>query len=133
MATVDYDNVLQIWDQNGQLLASKKIHTEDVNNISFSPDGEMIVSASDDGTVKLWNTQGELLETFTEHNGEVVNGVFTPDGEMIASASFDDTIKLWNLDGQLITSIASDIANVGNTFEIYFHPDGSHKRIVFDQ
>ncbi|MGK7872457.1 MAG: hypothetical protein AB4426_03850 [Xenococcaceae cyanobacterium] len=78
-----------------------------VNGISFSPDGKMIASASDDGTVKLWNRDGQLLRTLEEHTDRVNNIRFSPDGKMIASASDDGTVKLWYLDGTLLKTIAN--------------------------
>ena len=41
-----------------QLLRTLKGHTQGVQGVSFSPDGEIIATASLDNTVKLWNKHG---------------------------------------------------------------------------
>jgi WD40 repeat protein len=32
-------------------------HSGDVNSVAYSPDGQYIVSGSDDSTVKIWDAQ----------------------------------------------------------------------------
>ena len=71
-------------------------HRAWVRSVSFSPDGETLASASDDGTVKLWTVEGEELQTLEGHRGRVRSVRFSPDGETLASANSDGTVNLWN-------------------------------------
>ena len=72
-------------------------HQSWVYNAQFSPDGQYIVTASDDKTAKIWHSSGELVATLSGHQGDVRNAQFSPDGQSIVTASWDNTAKVWNL------------------------------------
>jgi WD40 repeat protein/energy-coupling factor transporter ATP-binding protein EcfA2 len=119
--SVDKHNTVKLWSIEGQLLHTLKGHTDDINNIEFSPDGQTIASASDDKTVKLWNVEGQLLHTLEGHTDQVNSVAFSPDGQTIASASYDGTVELWNLRGRsidIIDGYPDDMRSV------VFSPDG---------
>ncbi|XZF65819.1 MAG: nSTAND1 domain-containing NTPase [Gloeotrichia echinulata DVL01] len=65
-------------------------HAQQVNAISFSPDGKFLASASDDQTIKLWGRDGELIRTIRGNN-RVTAIAFSPTGLLVA-ASGD---KIW--------------------------------------
>ena len=100
-------------------------HYGGVLGVKFSPDGEMIASASADNTIKLWKRDGSLLATLDEkhggHKGSVNAVAFSPDGQLLASASIDNTIKLWKRDGSLWKTIQGDKDGVHT---VAFSPDG---------
>jgi WD40 repeat protein len=100
-------------------------HYGDVLGVKFSPDGEMIASASADNRIKLWKRNGSLLATLGEkrggHKGSVNAVAFSPDGQLLASASVDNTIKLWQRDGTLEKTIQGDKDGVN---AVAFSPDG---------
>ncbi|MEM8639829.1 MAG: hypothetical protein AAGG51_13585 [Cyanobacteria bacterium P01_G01_bin.54] len=71
-------------------------HQDRVKSVIFSPDGNYIVSSSDDKTLRLWDLDGNPVgEPFLGHHDAVRSTVFSPDGESIASGSDDKTLRLW--------------------------------------
>lgn len=72
-------------------------HKDAVNNIAFSPDGRLVVTASSDNTARLWdNETGKPLGDIMQHKNIVNHAVFSPDGHMVVTSSSDKTARLWN-------------------------------------
>ncbi|WP_414583838.1 hypothetical protein [Scytonema sp. PCC 10023] len=83
-------------------------HQGAVRGVSYSPDGELLASGSEDDTVKLWKKNRTLLFTFKGHHNNIWSVSFSHDGNILASASDDGTIKLWNVkNGILIRTITA--------------------------
>ncbi len=110
LASGSMDSTVKLWklepsptvidtsaSHSSQLLRTLKGHAQGLVRVSFSPDGEIIATASMDNTVKLWNKNGILLTTLTGHTGIVTGVSFSPDGTFLVSASHDQTAILWNV------------------------------------
>src|SRR5258708_1431741 len=80
----------------GNLLLTYRGHTDKVDHLAWSPDGQRIASGSDDETVQVWDTaNGSHSLTYHGHT-LVVNAVsWSPDGTHIASGSRDQTVQVW--------------------------------------
>lgn len=96
-------------------------HSDVLWGLSFSPDGQLIASASRDRTVKLWRPNGTLVTTLVGHHDSVTSVAFTPDSQLIASGSWDGTVKLWHRDGTLRETLRG---HVGHVYSVNFSPDG---------
>jgi hypothetical protein len=72
-------------------------HTFEINSAQFSPDGNYIVTASEDGTVNIWNlTSGKLLQDLEGHTNGVNSAQFSRDGKSILVTSGDHKTMLWD-------------------------------------
>ena len=75
-------------------------HTGQVGCVTFSLDGKLLVSGSDDMTVKLWDMQtGGVIKTFHGHTCWVWSVSLSIDCTRIASGSglADSTVRLWDI------------------------------------
>ena len=101
-------------------------HTDWTFALSFSVDGETLVSGSEDHTVGLWDVYtGELKGLLDEHRDDVNSVAFSPDGKVLASGSSDGTIQLWNVDIGRISAVLKGPARFPEKVNaIAFSPDG---------
>lgn len=96
-------------------------HDDAVWGVSFSPDGTLLASASNDQTVKLWQTDGTLLRTLKGHRDRLTSVSFSPNGRLLVSSSSDKTAKIWTLGGNELATLNGHTDAVQSAT---FSPDG---------
>ncbi len=63
-------------------------HESSVNSAQFSPDGQQVVTASDDKTARLWDaSSGKPIGEPMKHDTTVYSAQFSPDGQRVVTAS----------------------------------------------
>jgi WD40 repeat protein len=119
-----------------------------VLHLAFTPDGQTLLSAGEDGTVRLWDVKkARPLGTLAGHKGAVRRLFLAPSGQFCASASDDGSVKLWDLTthaeratlpapaSQFGLAFAPDsksvaIAPKGETLQIFAVPGGGLPRCL---
>ncbi|MDJ0676810.1 MAG: TIR domain-containing protein [Calothrix sp. MO_167.B42] len=72
-------------------------HEGTVFDVAWSPDNQIIATASGDTTIRFWHVKDRknLPPIQAGKDNEVYSISFSPDGKTIAFASDDNTVKLW--------------------------------------
>jgi WD40 repeat protein len=90
-------DVAQVIDATrGGPLVTYTGHTQAVKDVSWSPTGRYIVSASHDGTAQIWAAPtARHVYTYKGHTNLVLTAAWSHTGGYIASGGFDDTVQVW--------------------------------------
>jgi WD40 repeat protein len=98
-------------------------HHESVNDVSYSPDGTLIATASADKKIKLWDaTSRKLLNDLEGHSGPVSAIDFSPDSALLASCGENNEAFIWHVQsGRLIHALRGHESGVNS---VAFSPDG---------
>jgi WD40 repeat protein/serine/threonine protein kinase len=86
------------WQRQAHLnLQTLRGHTGGVRSAAFSPDGQLIVTGSDDQTARVWvAAAGKELLKLEGHTNAVNSVAFSSNGRWIVTASFDQTARVWD-------------------------------------
>ncbi len=101
-----------------------KAHKGSITSISYSPDGKILASGSEDNTIKLWSMpEGKLIKVLKGHYKYVSSMCFSPDGKILISGGADKKINFWEVsDGKLLKSLSEHKESIKS---ISISPDGN--------
>jgi WD40 repeat protein len=111
-----------IGDDYNFLLATLH-HSDRINVLAFSPNGQTVLTGSSDHTARLWDVHsGRETTPSLQHDGAVTSAAFSPNGLTILTGSFDAHARLWEArTGRLLRSLPL----FGNGDHVGFSSDGS--------
>lgn len=98
-----------------QLIGTLTGHQEYINSIAFTPNGQMLISGSDDNKIKIWELHlsdskssakpkelASVKATLTDHNTDILSLAvsdkhwqFAASYPLLVSGSWDSQIKIW--------------------------------------
>lgn len=86
-----------LWSvQDGTVTGALTNHMDSVTDAGFSPDGNLVVTASKDGRVRVWDWRKGEVTLELSHPGWVRSAHFSPDGKRILTLSTNEA-RVWDL------------------------------------
>ncbi|MEO0843567.1 MAG: CHAT domain-containing protein, partial [Cyanobacteria bacterium J06643_5] len=119
------ENVNSIREYN--ILSS---HDSQVNSVSFSDDGKLLASASQDNTIKIWRRDGKLLQTLTEPKDGIFSVIFSPDNQFIITGSFGNTVSLWRYNSRTGLFTKNPVVTITEPEELWAVAFNPNKNII---
>lgn len=128
IVSTSWDNTIRKWDIETQNQLYVLNSEEPINYVSYSPDGQLIAIAMDNGYIYIMDAAtGNFLSVLEGHLGKVSSALFSHDGKRIVSASDDLTVRIWDV----ATGETIRVLNGANAFNFAaFSPDDRY--IVFN-
>lgn len=89
-------------------------HKKGITSVAFSPDGQEILTGSNDGSAYLWESaSGRLRLPLTGHKGGVTCIAFSPDNTLVITGSHDKLVRVWERQsGTLKYTLEGHIASI---------------------
>lgn len=104
------DGNIYLWDTALNSVIQTFIgHTDVVTALTFSTNGQYLVSGSANGEIIIWNVStGMEIQRLSGHDEQIWSVYYSPDNQSLVSASADNTIRIWNVEtGKLTHELVS--------------------------
>ncbi|MGK7913260.1 MAG: hypothetical protein AB4050_17540 [Synechococcus sp.] len=139
LATISLNNVVQLWDLEGNQVdkffielqgnqvdelspVEEEAKVPNPQELQFNRDGNIIAISFDNGTVQLWGRENEWTELSTEETSRIVRP-FRAAGDTFAILSDNGSIQRWNVSAREWDELTTNEKS-GIPHEFLFSPDG---------
>ncbi|MGK7947186.1 MAG: WD40 repeat domain-containing protein, partial [Microcystaceae cyanobacterium] len=99
ISTIDSDGKIKIEGIQTKNMSEKNLKDYpylEVNDLSISPNQELLASAGKEGDIMIWSLKtGKRINLFKDHIGEVLKVSFDSTSQKLVSAGEDNTIRVW--------------------------------------
>jgi len=119
---------IRVWDvSSGRLLKELEADAGNLIAASFSPNGQMLVTVSDDNALAIWDLEsGRVMLNLEGHAGLISSATFSMDGTKVLGASFDGRSILWNaITGNILFTHLQLIDNDWLVYDEHYRFDGT--------
>jgi WD40 repeat protein len=99
----------------------RRVHDGAVLGLAFTPDGERLLSVSEDRTLAIH--AGDQVRRWPAHDGSALCVAVSPDGQRVVTGGDDGQARLWSLDGERLASVVVQ-ARLPAVFGATFLPGG---------
>lgn len=120
-----------LWDvASGRQVRTLSGHEKGVVTVAFTPDGQRLLSGSEDGTCRVWEVEtGRELDAYDVEEGWVYSLAVSPDGRQAAIGIADwdyrgNRVLLWDFEQDRPTLECEGIAYP--VMGLAYSPDGRH-------
>lgn len=111
------------------VVSNRDSHDAAVVTLSYSSDGDKVVTGDRIGIIKLWGCNGLLLKILEQsHKGSVSQVIFSPGSQYIASAGFDGQVFLWSRQDDFSELVKLDYGSEKQSpiLKLVFSPNGKY-------
>lgn len=103
-------------------IAEMKDHRDVVEGLSFSPAGDILVTASNDERALAFGLDArKVVGQMQDHTSRVVTVAVAPSGQYVATGSLDKTVKIWG--GKDFKPLANIDQTGGMVYALAFLPN----------
>lgn len=116
-----------LWDAiTGQSIATLRGPNDYIFRNVFSPNGSLVLTASQNGVNRLWNAAtGKPIHELAGHADAAKDPAFSPDGRLILTVGYDRVARLWDTASGKVAAVLRQELGVTHAS---FTPDG--KRVI---
>ncbi|XP_047420822.1 chromatin assembly factor 1 subunit B isoform X1 [Sciurus carolinensis] len=119
----------QLNKENWTVVKTLRGHLEDVYDICWATDGNLMASASVDNTAIIWDvSKGQKISIFNEHKSYVQGVTWDPLGQYVATLSCDRVLRVYSTQKKRVAfNVSKMLSGVGVEGEVrsyrMFHDD----------